>query len=203
MRDTYNTINDFSEGAYKEKGSKFLAFAYPVETIDQVHVILAENKKKFYDARHVCYAYRLGWMSELFRFNDDGEPSGTAGKPIYGQLLSAEVTNILIVVIRYFGGTKLGVSGLINAYKEAAKEALFNNDIVEKVMTKDLFLTFDYPLLNEVMRVIKEENLPTGKQNFQLNCQLDLPIRLDDYERIKLRLLAIYGVEEQPEKNPN
>ncbi len=194
MLDSYMTIAFHSEGEYKAKGSKFLAFAYPVSNEAEIQEILSEKKKQFYDARHVCYAYRFGFPNETYRVNDDGEPSGTAGKPIYGQLLSFDLMNILVVVVRYFGGTKLGVRGLINAYREATIEAIEANEIVERVMTQALKIQFSYEQLNDVMRVLKEENLSDFKQDFQLDCKMDVQVRLSDLEMLKEKLLAIYGV---------
>lgn len=195
MEDHFLTISTVSEGDYKDKGSKFLAFAYPITTEEEIKEILQTKKKEFYDARHVCYAYRLGFPDEHYRVNDDGEPSGTAGKPIYGQILSAGITNVLILVVRYFGGTKLGVSGLINAYREAARCAIEENKIVEQIITNTLKISFSYERLNDVMRILKEEHLSDYTQNFQLECNMDIFIRLSDYDSIEKRLLSIYGVE--------
>ena len=156
MEDTYLTISTISEGLYKEKGSKFLAFAIPVTSVSEVKTILEEKRKVYYDARHVCYAYLIGEESKESRSNDDGEPSGTAGKPILGAILSKQLTNVLIVVVRYFGGTKLGTSGLINAYREASFDALENNEIIEKTIETPIEINFDYISMNDVMKVIKE-----------------------------------------------
>lgn len=196
MIDSYLTLQRLSEGEYKERGSKFIAFACPVSSEEEVKEILSNRKKEFYDARHVCYAYRLGFPEEQYRVNDDGEPSGTAGKPIYGQLLSAGITHVLIVVVRYFGGTKLGVSGLIHAYREAAKAAIDANAIVENIVSQTLSLKFKYDQLNDVMRLLKEESLSDFSQDFQMECNMDINIRLSDFERISERLLSIYGVEQ-------
>ena len=144
MEDTYLTLSTISEGLYKEKGSKFLAFAIPVSSVSEIKSILEEKRKEFYDARHVCYAYIIGTEKQESRSNDDGEPSGTAGKPILGSLLSKQLTNVLIVVVRYFGGTKLGTSGLINAYKEASFDAIANNEIVERKIEVPIDILFDY-----------------------------------------------------------
>ena len=159
MADSYLTIEKYTEGIYKEKGSKFLAFAYPVTTQDEIKQILADLRKKYYDATHHCYAYILGFDKEEFRMNDDGEPSGTAGRPILNALLSKDVTNILVVVVRYFGGTLLGVPGLINAYKTATQEALANALIVEKTVNDVYQIDFEYLVMNDVMRIIKDENI--------------------------------------------
>lgn len=172
----YNTIATESTGIYKEKGSKFMAFAYPVETVEEIKDRLDQLRRDYHDARHHCYAYRLGYEMDVYRVNDDGEPSSTAGKPILGQMLSNELTNILIVVIRYFGGTKLGVSGLIKAYRTAASEAIMANKIITKKV-KDYFrVKFPYDAMNEVMRIIKDENLDASNQVFELSCMLEIAV---------------------------
>ena len=170
MSDTYLTIQDKSEGIYTEKRSKFLAFAHPVETIDEIKDLLTDYKKKYYDARHVCYAYMLGPERTDFRANDDGEPSSTAGKPILGQINSRELTNILVVVIRYFGGVKLGTSGLIVAYREAAAEALSAATVIEKTIEETVTFTFPYVMMNSVMRVVKELNPRIVEQKYDETC---------------------------------
>lgn len=175
--DTYQTIASPSEGLYKEKGSKFLAFAYPVKNETQIKEHIDRIKKEYFDARHHCYAYILGPTKDAYRINDDGEPSGTAGKPIHGQLLSKDLTDTLVVVVRYFGGIKLGVSGLINAYKTAARDALDQATIVEKTIDHTYRVRFEYPLMNDVMRILKEYNLAPQNQLFELDCQLDFSVR--------------------------
>ncbi len=182
--DIYNTIAIPSKGSYKAKGSKFLSFAFPVETEDEVKAIVANLKKEYYDARHHCYAYILGYNSEKYRENDDGEPSGTAGKPICGQLRSKQVTNVLVVVVRYFGGTKLGVSGLIEAYKSAAFDALENAKIVEKIVMKEHQITFPYEQINTVMKIVKDFNLQIVSQDFDNPARLTFKVRLSDEERV-------------------
>lgn len=177
MRDTYLTIQDKSEGIYTEKRSKFLAFAHPVETIDEIKDLLTDYKKKYYDARHVCYAYMLGPERTDFRVNDDGEPSSTAGKPILGQINSRELTNILVVVIRYFGGVKLGTSGLIVAYREAAAEALSAATVIEKTIEETVTFTFPYVMMNSVMRVVKELNPRIVEQKYDETCIITLAIK--------------------------
>lgn len=177
MSDTYLTIQDKSEGIYTEKRSKFLAFAHPVETIDEIKDLLTDYKKKYYDARHVCYAYMLGPERTDFRANDDGEPSSTAGKPILGQINSRELTNILVVVIRYFGGVKLGTSGLIVAYREAAAEALSAATVIEKTIEETVTFTFPYVMMNSVMRVIKELNPRIVEQKYDETCIITLAIK--------------------------
>lgn len=177
MSDTYLTIQDKSEGIYTEKRSKFLAFAHPVETIDEIKDLLTDYKKKYYDARHVCYAYMLGPERTDFRVNDDGEPSSTAGKPILGQINSRELTNILVVVIRYFGGVKLGTSGLIVAYREAAAEALSAAVVIEKTIEETVTFTFPYVMMNSVMRVVKELNPRIVEQKYDETCIITLAIK--------------------------
>ncbi|MBF1439738.1 IMPACT family protein [Hoylesella nanceiensis] len=177
MSDTYLTIQDKSEGIYTEKRSKFLAFAHPVETIDEIKDLLTDYKKKYYDARHVCYAYMLGPERTDFRANDDGEPSSTAGKPILGQINSRELTNILVVVIRYFGGVKLGTSGLIVAYREAAAEALSAATVIEKTIEEIVTFTFPYMMMNSVMRVVKELNPRIVEQKYDETCIITLAIK--------------------------
>ena len=177
MSDTYLTIQDKSEGIYTEKRSKFLAFAHPVETIDEIKDLLTDYKKKYYDARHVCYAYMLGPERTDFRTNDDGEPSSTAGKPILGQINSRELTNILVVVIRYFGGVKLGTSGLIVAYREAATEALSAATVIEKTIEETITFTFPYVMMNSVMRVVKELNPRIVEQKYDETCIITLAIK--------------------------
>lgn len=177
VTDTYKTIEAPSEGIYKEKGSKFLAKAYPVRTEEQVKAIVEQLKEEFYDARHHCYAYILGPKGEKWRANDDGEPSGTAGKPIHGQLLSFNLTNVLVVVIRYFGGTKLGVSGLINAYKTATYDALTNAKIITRTVDAIYRVTFGYTMMNEMMRLVKDLNLQIVEQHFDNTCFIKVRIR--------------------------
>jgi xaa-pro dipeptidase len=177
MSDTYLTIQDKSEGIYTEKRSKFLAFAHPVETIDEIKDLLTDYKKKYYDARHVCYAYMLGPERTDFRVNDDGEPSSTAGKPILGQINSRELTNILVVVIRYFGGVKLGTSGLIVAYREAATEALSAATVIERTIEETVTFTFPYVMMNSVMRVVKELNPRIVEQKYDETCIITLAIK--------------------------
>lgn len=192
--DTYFTISIKSSGIFKEKGSKFIAHAYPVNNLETVKTIIHELKKEFYDARHICYAYRLGYNGEDYRINDDGEPSGTAGKPIYGQLLSHGITNVLVTVIRYFGGTKLGVSGLINAYKLATIDALTNNKIEERIIYKPLNLSFNYTQMNGIMKIVKNFNLVILAQDFKLKCTMQLAVRLNDFETIESQLQKIDGI---------
>ena len=189
--DTYRTIAAPAEGTYTEKRSKFIATALPVRTVDEVKQWLEVYQKKYYDARHVCYAYMLGAERCVFRANDNGEPSGTAGKPILGQINSNGLTDILIVVVRYFGGIKLGTSGLIVAYRTAAAEALNKAVIVEKTVDEDIHFAFEYPSLNDVMRIVKEENPEIVSQNFDMTCTMHLRIRRSAMKRLKSRLETI------------
>lgn len=182
--DEYLTISKPSEGLFKDRGSKFLAFAYPVSSEEEIKAIQEQLRNKYHDARHHCYAYMLGPEKKVYRANDDGEPSSTAGKPILGQIRSFNLTNILIVVIRYFGGTKLGVGGLINAYKTAAEEALNNAKIIKKTLHDIYELKFDYPQMNEIMRIMKEENIEQIDQNFELTCSITLALRKAEVEKV-------------------
>ena len=175
--DTYRTIAAPAEGLYKEKGSKFLAFAFPVRTTDEVKEHLEALRKQYFDARHHCYAYIIGANKDAWRANDDGEPSGTGGRPIHGQLLSADLTDTLIVVVRYFGGILLGASGLANAYKTAARDAIDHAEIVERTIDVRYRLRFEYALMNDVMRIIKDFDLKPENQQFDLDCTLDLSVR--------------------------
>ena len=175
--DTYRTLAGPSEGIYKEKGSKFLAFAYPVSTLDQVKAHLDQLRKDYFDARHHCYAYILGSRKDAFRANDDGEPSGTGGRPIHGQLLSADLTDTLIVVVRYFGGVLLGASGLANAYKTAARDAIDHATIIEKTIDTRYRLRFKYEAMNDVMRLLKDFDLKPMGQQFDLECSLEVLVR--------------------------
>ena len=193
--DLYKTISKTSEGIYKEKGSKFIAYAYPVNSEEEIKEIIAKLKKEYYDARHHCYAYMLGSDKKNFRANDDGEPSSTAGKPILGQILSYNLTNILIVVIRYFGGTKLGVSGLIHAYKTAALDTIENAEIFEKTVNDIYDIHFDYLVMNDIMRIIKEEQPEQINQDFNLTCKIRLSIRQSEVEKIIERFKKVTSVK--------
>ena len=189
MEDLYKTItNIVGEGFYSEKRSKFLAFAHHVDDVEDVKRIVQEYRKKYYDARHVCYAYMLGAERKEFRANDNGEPSGTAGKPILGQINSNELTDILIIVVRYFGGVKLGTSGLIVAYRLAAAEAIAAAEIIEKTVDEDITFFFEYPFMNDVMRIVKEEEPQIVSQGFGNDCTMTLRIRKDSMPRLKARL---------------
>ncbi len=193
--DTYKIISTCGEGLYKEKGSKFIAETFVVTSEDEAKAAVASVKKKYFDARHHCYAYMIGPDKKTFRSSDDGEPSGTAGKPILNQILSKDVTNLCIVVTRYFGGIKLGTSGLINAYKTAAREALDNSTIVEKTINEIYSLEFEYPLMNEVMRILKDEELEQLNPRFELDCYLEFSTRKNDAPRIEEKFRNLFGVK--------
>ncbi len=174
---TYKTIEKESEGIYREKGSKFIALAFPVKNEDAVKERLSEVKKKYYDARHHCYAYILGPNKDYYRLNDDGEPSGTAGRPIHGQLLSKDVTDTLIIVVRYFGGIKLGVSGLLNAYKTAAKDALENSHIITKFVEEQYGISFPPVAMNKVMQLLKRDSVKIMDQQYNTECEIYFSIQ--------------------------
>ncbi|MBP3763365.1 MAG: YigZ family protein [Bacteroidales bacterium] len=175
--DTYHTLAAPSQGLYKEKGSKFLAFAFPVQSTDDIRNHLESLRKDYFDARHHCYAYILGPRKDAFRANDDGEPSGTGGRPIHGQLLSADLTDTLIVVVRYFGGILLGASGLANAYKTAARDAIDNATVVERTIDIRYRLLFEYPAMNDIMRILKEFDVKPENQKFDLDCSIEVAVR--------------------------
>jgi len=177
FEDTYRTISKATEGIYKDKGSKFIALSFPVSNEEEVKEKLAEVRKRYHDARHHCYAYRLGFDKLVYRINDDGEPSGTAGKPIFGQFLSNDLTNILVVVVRYFGGTKLGISGLIKAYKTATIEALKEEIFITKKVWDVYKVYFDYPQMNDVMKILKEDGINQLDQRFDLECMVKFSVR--------------------------
>ena len=191
LDDTYKTIESLSEAIYTEKRSKFIALAIPVCTIEEVKENLAIYQKKYYDARHLCYAYMLGAERKDFRANDNGEPSGTAGKPILGQINSNELTDILILVVRYFGGIKLGTSGLIVAYRAAAAEAISLATVLEKTIDEVVSFLFEYPFMNEVMRIVKEEEPTIVSQGYDSDCSMTLRIRRSKMLRLKERLIKV------------
>lgn len=194
MDDTYLTIDLPSEGLYKEKMSKFLAFAEPCRTVEEAKEIVTRYKKEYFDARHVCWAYMLGSDRLTFRSNDDGEPSGTAGKPILGQINSFNLTDLCVIVVRYFGGIKLGTSGLIEAYRTAAAEALGAAEVVEKLVEEQLTVHFEYPLMGEAMRIVKEEGATVLCQDFQLDCRLTLSLRKSLMPKMRQRFDDILGI---------
>lgn len=188
--DKYKTITEkaIGEGFYSESRSKFLAFAHHVDSVEQALEIVKEYRKKYYNARHCCYAYRIGFMGEEFRMNDDGEPSSTAGKPILGQIDSNGLTNTLIIVVRYFGGVKLGTSGLIVAYREASSDAIAHCDFEERFIEEQIKFTFSYPMMNAVMKIVKDMNPRIINQVFDNTCELTLSIRKSYADELKTRL---------------
>ena len=188
MTDTYLTISDTSEGYYTEKRSKFYAFAHHVETVDEVKEIVSMYRKKYYDARHVCWAYMLGHERIEFRANGDGEPSSTAGKPILGQINSAELTNILVVVIRYYGGVNLGTGGLIVAYRTAAADAIANANIEERLIEEEIVYNYPYVMMNDVMRIVKDLQPRIVSQTFDNTCEIKLSIRKSEAPRLRSML---------------
>lgn len=197
-KDTYKTITKPSpEVLFKDKNSKFFGYTFPVKTEDEAKIHVEALKKQHHSARHWCYAYQLGIQEKQYQFrvNDDGEPNNSAGMPIYGQIQSFEVTNILIVIVRYFGGVKLGVGGLINAYKTAAQMALEQSKIVEKTINQEIQLKFEYKDMNKVMRVIKEKDLKITNQTLELSCVINISVRLKNIPNVRETFEAIYGVE--------
>jgi uncharacterized YigZ family protein len=189
--DQYKTIQQTAEGLFKDKGSRFIAYAHPVENEEEIKTIISSYKRNFHDARHHCFAWELGVSRQNYRSNDDGEPSGTAGKPILGQIHSFGLTNILVVVVRYFGGTKLGVSGLINAYKEAAHSALNQSVIIEKTIDDYFQINFKYFAMNDVMKIIKEGGLDVISQDFAIECSLIFKVRQRDSPMIEQKFNKI------------
>ncbi|MDR1344207.1 MAG: YigZ family protein [Tannerellaceae bacterium] len=189
--DSYKTIQAPAEGYYTEKRSRFISYAFPVRTVDEAMELIGKYRKQYYDARHLCWAYMLGNERQVFRSNDDGEPSSTAGKPILGQINSNELTDILILVIRYFGGIELGTSGLITAYRSAAADALSNAAIIERTVDEDITVCFEYPYLNGIMRIVKEDRPSVLHQSFDTDCRMTLRIRKSEAGRLKERLLKV------------
>ncbi len=194
MDDSYKTIESIAEGYITERKSKFISYILPIQSEDEMKDILEEYRKKYYNARHVCWAYMLGHSRDDFRSNDDGEPSGTAGRPILGQINSHELTNVLVLVVRYFGGTLLGTGGLVRAYKEATVAAIENAAIVEKTIDNTFAIKFEYPLLNEVMRILNQFDEAKWTQNFTETCELEISIRQTQYKELAKKLSSIYGV---------
>lgn len=193
--DTYKTISSTSEGIFRDRGSKFIGYAYPILSEDAVKDILVALRAEHPKARHFCWAFRLSPDRSIFRIQDDGEPSGTAGRPILNSMLSADITNVLIVVVRYFGGTLLGVPGLINAYKTAAVEAIQAAEVIEKTVNDIYELQFDYLLMNDVMRLIKEEKLNIVSQEFDNSCSIKIEIRKSSLNSILGKIEKIEGVQ--------
>ena len=194
--DTYKTLAaPVEEVIFKEKSSKFLGYAFPVTSEEEIKAHLEAVKKAHFSARHWCYAWQLGYgRHQRYRANDDGEPNNTAGIPIYGQIQSFELTNVLVIVVRYFGGIKLGVGGLVQAYKTTAQLTLQETEIEEKLITEELVINFDYPLMNKVMRVVKEQNLTVTAQHLTESCELHLAIRQSDYAKVEEIFNNLYGV---------
>lgn len=194
LSDTYQTIAGPAEGLFKDRGSKFFAYAYPIATEDDIKPLLEKIKEQHHTSRHCCYAWKLGPHGKRYRANDDGEPSGTAGKPILGQLESNSLTNVLVMVVRYFGGTKLGVGGLINAYRTSAAEALSEAKVLECTVDDVYEACFEYPLMNVVMRVVKERSLTVVEQDFRESCRLIVKIRQSEAAAVAEQLDHINGV---------
>lgn len=203
MGDTYTTITSTSEGLYKEKMSKFLSFAVPCRTVEEALDIVKLYRNEYCDARHCCWAYMLGPERKDYRANDDGEPSGTAGKPILGQINSFGLTNLVVIVVRYFGGIKLGTSGLIEAYRIAAQEALSVAQTEEKLIEEELLVAFEYPLMGDVMRIVKEEGATVLEQDFQLSCRLRLSLRRGQMPHMRDRFENLYGATIVVEEEQN
>ena len=194
MADTFYTLDAPAEGLYKEKMSKFISFAVPVTSAAEAKEVVAKYQKEYFDARHVCWAYMIGTARNEFLSNDNGEPGGTAGKPILGQINSFNLTNIVIIVVRYFGGIKLGTSGLIVAYREAAREAILAGNIIECHEMASITFNFPYLAMNDVMKVVKDPNVKISNQIFDNACQITVTTRLDNREALANRLLDIDGV---------
>ncbi|GIM49039.1 IMPACT family protein [Capnocytophaga stomatis] len=196
MEDTFKTIeNPVKEVIFKEKSSKFLGYAFPVKTEEEIKQHLESVKKEHYSARHWCYAWQLGHGKSMhYRANDDGEPNNSAGIPIYGQIQSFELTDVLVIVVRYFGGIKLGVGGLVQAYKTSAQLTLQEAEIVEKIVTQTLVIAFDYKDMNKVMRIIKERNLQIINQKMELNCILFIEVRQSEWEEVRAIFQTVYGI---------
>lgn len=193
--DTYKTIEKEGEGIFRDKGSRFIAYLYPIKSEEDIKNIIAELKALHPKARHHCWAMRIGPDRSVFRINDDGEPSGTAGRPILNTLLSSDLTNVLAVVVRYFGGTLLGVPGLINAYKSATQDAINQANIIEKTIDLIFKLEFGHSVMNEVMKIIKDEGLRIFNQQFDLNCSLDIEIRQSQVNKVLGRLEKVEGLK--------
>ncbi len=192
--DSYQSIAGTSKGTYRDKASKFISFAIPVASEDEVKEHLTRLRKEYYDANHHCYAYRIGHPEYLYRINDDGEPSSSAGKPIYGQILSRELSDVLVVVIRYFGGTNLGIPGLIHAYKTTAQEALDQAKRCTKVLSEKYMIRFQYPQMNDVMRILKQEKAENLSQEFDNDCKIHFSIRKSKSEKLKNRLSKLMNI---------
>ena len=193
IKDTYLSIAGETEGLFRDNGSRFIALAYPVESVESVKEIVSSLKKEYHDARHHCYAYRIGYRGDTFRANDDGEPSGSAARPILGQIDSLGLSDVLVVVVRYFGGIKLGIPGLIRAYRTSAADALSKAQIVEKTASEDYTLRFSYDKMNPVMKLLKDMDIPSSDQQFALECSLRARVRLRSVEDFLRRVADIGG----------
>ena len=195
--DEYRSIASRSEGLFKDNGSRFIALAFPVETEEEIREIVAGLKKEYHDARHHCYAWRLGYRGDRFRANDDGEPSGSAGRSILGQIDSLGLSDILVVVVRYFGGIKLGIPGLIRAYRSSTADALSQAEVIGKVAGRTFRVGFDYLSMNSVMKVLKDMGLTPSSQDFGLSCTLEVRVRLSQEEDFRARLAGMTIIEEK------
>ena len=193
IKDAFKSIAQEAKGLFKDNGSRFIAHAYPVETEEEVKGIVASLKKEYYDARHHVYAYRLGYKGDKFRANDDGEPSGSSGRPVLGQIDSMGLSDILVVVVRYFGGIKLGIPGLIRAYKTSTADALANAEIIEKIASKMFRVRFGYMSMNGVMKVMKDMGLEQKNQQFDMECSIDVSVRLSLVDTFTERILDVEG----------
>ncbi len=195
QEDSYQSIFQRAEGIYKEKGSKFLSFAIPVCSVDDAKMVLQSFRANYHDARHICYAYVIGYPNSVVRSSDDGEPSGTAGKPILGQIQAKHLSDVMVVVVRYFGGVLLGTGGLVVAYREATVDALNNTTVYTKIVEQALTIQCAYPQLNEVMKIIKDNNLTIVSQTLEISCSLKVQIRLSNFETITERLKQVHGLQ--------
>jgi len=195
QEDSYQSILQRAEGIYKEKGSKFLSFAIPVCSVDDAKMVLQSFRANYHDARHICYAYVIGYPNPVVRSSDDGEPSGTAGKPILAQIQAKQLSDVMVVVVRYFGGVLLGTGGLVVAYREATVDALNNTTVYTKIVEQALTIQCAYPQLNEVMKIIKDNNLTIISQTLEISCTLQVQIRLSNFEIITERLKQVHGLQ--------
>ncbi|MFV0470391.1 MAG: IMPACT family protein [Dysgonomonas sp.] len=200
MSDTFRTIKEISKAIFTEQKSKFISYAIPIHTVEDVKIQLEKYRKEYYDSRHICWAYMLGANRSEFRSNDDGEPSGTAGKPILGQINSNELTDILVFVVRYFGGIKLGTSGLISAYKIAAAEAIAEAEIIEKTVDCTVEFLFEYPFMNDVMKIVKDMDTTILNQQYDMDCRMTLQIRQTHFEQLLSRLQKVESLQFANEK---
>ena len=195
QEDSYQSILQRAEGIYKEKGSKFLSFAIPVCSVDDAKMVLQSFRANYHDARHICYAYVIGYPNSVVRSSDDGEPSGTAGKPILAQIQAKQLSDVMVVVVRYFGGVLLGTGGLVVAYREATVDALNNTTVYTKIVEQALTIQCAYPQLNEVMKIIKDNNLTIISQTLEISCTLKVQIRLSNFVTITERLKQVHGLQ--------